>query len=229
MMKVAFLIGIGGACRTNELTKMFMENVEILESKLVITIPDSKTHKERFFAVISDGYVNPVALFKKYIALRPAHTPHRRLFVSYRNGKCTVQPCGIHFFSKIPEKIATFLKLENSTMYTGHCIRRSSATFLVNAGGDILDLQELGGWESSNVARGYLENNLIKKISIARKIQVGDASVNNASCKEDTIELNKNVVGLDSVDTPIILDKKGSGVSINFENCQNIHVNFQSN
>ncbi|KAK9701753.1 hypothetical protein QE152_g30384 [Popillia japonica] len=69
--------------RTNELTKMLMDNVEILESKLVITIPDSKTHKERFFAVISDRDVNPMALFKKYIALRPAHTPHRRLFLSY--------------------------------------------------------------------------------------------------------------------------------------------------
>jgi hypothetical protein len=31
MMKVAFLVGLGGACRTNELVKMSTDDVEILE------------------------------------------------------------------------------------------------------------------------------------------------------------------------------------------------------
>jgi hypothetical protein len=109
-----------------------------------VTISDTKTHKKRFFALVSDGNVNPVALFRKYFSLRPLHITHRRLIISYRKGKCTVQPCGIHFFSKILEKIARYLNLEDPTLYTGYCTRRSAATFLVNAGGDILDLQELG-------------------------------------------------------------------------------------
>jgi len=36
-----------------------------------------------------------------------------------------------------------------------------------------LDLQELGGWESTKVARGYLEESVSKKVSIAHKIQIG--------------------------------------------------------
>lgn len=231
MMKVAFLIGIGGACRTNELAKMTTEDVDVLEDKLVVTIPDSKTHKKRIFAVVSDGEVNPVLLFKKYAILRPVHVTHRRLFVSYRKGKCTVQPCGIHFFSKIPQKIAEYLSLENPNMYTGHCVRRSSANFLVNAGGDILDLQELGGWESAKVARGYLEESISKKVSIARKIQIGDVSGSGLSTGEPhEIERSAcSVINQSSEDIPMIVDAKGKGVSIKFENCQNIVLHVHEN
>ncbi|KAG5872814.1 hypothetical protein JTB14_025268 [Gonioctena quinquepunctata] len=44
---------------------MTTEDVDVLEDKLIATIPDSKTHKKRIFAVVSDGEVNPVLLFKK--------------------------------------------------------------------------------------------------------------------------------------------------------------------
>lgn len=243
MMKVAFLIGLGGACRTNELVKMSTDDVEMLESKIVVTIPDSKTHKKRFFAVLSEGDINPVALFKKYIALRPRHVTHKRLFISYRNGKCTIQPCGINFFSKIPKKIASYLKLENPAMYTGHCIRRSSATLLVNAGGDILQLQELGGWESSKVAKEYLEENLTKKVSIAKKIQVGNDSISSGSKTTESMEFARtsktleDVRGLDLMyaesshpndaskaaeDLTMMMDTKC--VSFNFNNCEKIEV-----
>lgn len=112
MMKVALLIGIGGACRCNEVTNMSIDDVNVLGNKLVITIPDSKTHKSRFFAVISEGDVDPVAFFKKYVALRPKHVPHRRLFLSYRNEKCTVQPCGVHFFPKYLRKSQNISNLQ---------------------------------------------------------------------------------------------------------------------
>lgn len=105
-------------------------------------------------------------------------------------------------------------------MYIFYCIKRSSPTFLVNTGGDILDLQELSGRKSSKVARGYL-----KEVSIAWKIQVGGVSVNTASCTKKTIKMKKHVADQDPVDMPIILDMNStSGVSIKFKNCRNIHV-----
>lgn len=119
MMKVAFLIGIGGACRTNELVKMTSEDVEVLENKLIVTNPDSKTHNKRIFAVISDGEVNTVLLFKKYAILRPVHVTHRKLFVSYRKGKCTAQ-----------QNTSKYLSLENPNMYTGHCLEDHRQIFL---------------------------------------------------------------------------------------------------
>jgi len=39
MLKVAFLIGIGEACRTNELTKMTTEDVDVLEDTLILQNP----------------------------------------------------------------------------------------------------------------------------------------------------------------------------------------------
>lgn len=48
------LIYIGGACKNNELVKMSTEDVEMRGNKKMVTIPDTKTHRKRYFAVASD-------------------------------------------------------------------------------------------------------------------------------------------------------------------------------
>jgi integrase len=101
---------------------------------LNVIIPDSKTHKERRFSIINEGFgVNPIDLYRRYVALRPKNSPSR-FFLQYHKGKCSRQNVGINTFGAIPKKIATFLELENPKSYTGHSFRRSSATLLVNAG-----------------------------------------------------------------------------------------------
>lgn len=101
---------------------------------LNVIIPDSKTHKERRFSIINEGFgVNPIDLYRRYIALRPKNSC-LRFFLRYDKGKCSRQNVGINTFGGIPKKIASFLKLENPTSYTGHSFRRSSATLLVNSG-----------------------------------------------------------------------------------------------
>jgi hypothetical protein len=49
-------------------------------------------------------------------------------------------------------------------------IIRSSATILVDAGGDILSLKRHGGWKSTTVAESYVEESIANKISISNKI-----------------------------------------------------------
>ncbi|KAJ8980612.1 hypothetical protein NQ317_017373 [Molorchus minor] len=44
--------------------------------------------------------------------------------------------------------IAKYLKLPNFDTDTGHCSRRTSATLLANAGGEICSLKRHGGWKS---------------------------------------------------------------------------------
>jgi hypothetical protein len=56
--------------------------------------------------------------------IRPSHTKHERLFVFYRNGKCSTQPVGINTFGKIPSDIAKYLGLTNPHEYSGHTFRR---------------------------------------------------------------------------------------------------------
>lgn len=77
---------------------------------------------------------------------------------------------GINKIGAVPQKVANFLKLPNAKAYTGHCFRRSSATILVDAGGDILTLKRHGGWRSSSTAEGYLEDSLQQKKQTAEMI-----------------------------------------------------------
>ncbi|KAJ8912718.1 hypothetical protein NQ315_012272 [Exocentrus adspersus] len=49
-------------------------------------------------------------------------------------------------------------------LYTGHCFRRTGATMVVDAGGDILSLKHAGGWKSSEIAMSYVDDSINNKI-----------------------------------------------------------------
>lgn len=123
---------------------MTVDNVENNGNHLVINIPDSKTRVQKTFVVVGNFNMD---LYKKYEALRPADIQHRRLFLFYNSGKCTEKPVGIKTFQNMPRKIAKFLKLSNTEQYTGHCLRKTSATLLMG-GGSHINLQTHGGWKS---------------------------------------------------------------------------------
>ncbi|XP_031342149.1 uncharacterized protein LOC116170098 [Photinus pyralis] len=175
MWKVCMIIGITGACRRDELRKMSICDIEDKGNMLVITIPQTKTGKKRIFTITDEilETVHVLELFRKYLVLRPSHTPHNTFFINYRNGKCSTQVVGVHTFGKIPSLIAQYLKIPNFTNYTGHSFRRSSASLLVEAGGDILMLKRHGGWVSSTVAEGYIEDSMASKMEISSKILTG--------------------------------------------------------
>ena len=50
-------------------------------------------------------------------------------------------------------------------------MRRSSATLLANAGGDMIKMKELGGWKSTSVAEGYIEDSPSSKVDLAKRLQ----------------------------------------------------------
>ncbi|KAJ3644089.1 hypothetical protein Zmor_026762 [Zophobas morio] len=54
--------------------------------------------------------------------------------------------------------------------YTGDSFRRSSATLLVNAGGDITSLKRHSGWESTKVAESYIQESFGERVKIAQKV-----------------------------------------------------------
>jgi hypothetical protein len=150
---------------------MSIDDIEDKGSYLLVSVPDTKTNKPRKFTIIKEGSsVDALELYRKYISLRPAKVQHRRLFINYKNQKCGVQPVGINTLSKIPFKVATFLNLSKPELYTGHSLRRSSATLLVNGGGDITALKRHGGWRSNTVAEGYIEESICEKLNTAKKI-----------------------------------------------------------
>ncbi|XP_045462723.1 uncharacterized protein LOC123672598 [Harmonia axyridis] len=166
LIGVVFIMGVAGGCRIGELVTM---------SVLVIQIPDRKTYKKRVFTVVNGtNKIAALDIFRNYRNLRPSKVDHKRLFINYKNEKCTVQPVGVNTFSKMPvslQSILAFLMLNN--IHTGHSFRRSSATLLANSGADFTVLKRHGGWRSSSVAEGYIEDSLQNKINISEQILGG--------------------------------------------------------
>ena len=174
-------MGMAGACRRNELVQITIKDVDDRDSMVVITIPNTKTHKRRVFAISDDDGSNCLPLFRKYMLLRNKHSHMSRLFLNYRNGKCNAQPVGVHTIASIPQKIAQFLNLANPELFTGHCYRRTSASLLVDSGSDLLALKRHGGWKSSTVAEGYIEDSMNTKIEASKRILGGGVQTTSSS------------------------------------------------
>ena len=121
-----------GACRCQELVTLLTTCVEDFKTHFLIKLKDTKTKVDRTFIIVPGKlkHVNLLKIVLEYTS--PARTPHKRFFVNYIKGKCTVQPVGIHKIRKLSTVVAKYLDLDAS-LYTGNCFRRTSASLLVNA------------------------------------------------------------------------------------------------
>lgn len=166
-------------------------DIENKETILVVHLTTTKTNKPRLFVITSEfeNKVKSIELFNKYVALRPKQTPHDRFFLTYRNGKCTVQPVGIHTIGSVPSKIASFLHLSEPLLYTGHCFRRTSATLFANSGGSKENLKRHGGWKSDTIAESYVEESILNKTKIAKTV-LGEIQNNNIVINNDNFTQN---------------------------------------
>ena len=170
-----------------------MENVQDHKSFLFITLPKTKTKIVRIFTVVGEFYT----IAKRYMEIRPKNSKTNRFFLTYRTGKCVLQPLGINKVGSVPQEIAKFLKLENPHLYTGHAFRRSSATILVDAGGDITTLKRHGGWKSNTVAEAYIEESLTNKKAIGHRIECAIPSTAENSKR---LRLDTNIIDASTTD-----------------------------
>src|SRR5699024_3266518 len=132
---------------------MNIDDFDDLDFLILVKIRTSKNHKSRSFHIIGEHYIN---IYRKYTSLRPQQMNDRRLFIKYINGKCCKMVMGIHKIGSVTREVASFLKIPNWKSFTGHCMRRTGATLLVDAGGDEVALKRFGGWSSAKVAQGYI-------------------------------------------------------------------------
>lgn len=229
MKKVVLIFGIAGACRRDELVKLEVSDVEEKDSVIIVTISDTKTHKTRIFTITNNGTgsssLDYLKLCRQYFSLRPKNPTTNRLFINYRSGACTNQPVGMNTIAKIPSEIAHFLGLPEPARYTGHCFRRTSATLLVNGGGNITQLKRHGGWKSTSVAEGYIDDSLTTKNATSHKILRSPRKENN-NPSLISVEIPKNIhqnQNLAQKNTESI----GSGLL--FQNCNNCTFNITIN
>ncbi|XP_071562162.1 uncharacterized protein [Temnothorax nylanderi] len=213
--KVAMIFGLCGACRREELTQITINDIEDKGSILLVKIPKTKNYKPRSFVISDENFYN---FYKKYTALRPKNIQTSRFFLNYYNGQCTKQPIGINKFGRMPQTIASYLKLPQPELYTGHTFRRTSATLLVDSGADLITLKRHGGWKSNAVAEGYVEDSLNNKKEICNQIT---KSLTNKPSSE--ISTSKNVHENPST-SKNYAQKHTETIKINTSNKENRHI-----
>lgn len=232
-MKAITIMGVAGACRTDEIHKMKLTDLEIKDDIALIKISTTKNGVKRSFVVTNDdgGGIPYVKLLQDYIKLRPENAHQdQRLFYRYERGRCVNQVIGKHIISLVPKEIAKFLKLDNVNKYTGHAFRRTSATLLANtSGADILDLKRHGGWKSSSVAEGYIADSYSNKIDASKKI-LHQIPTNISSNEVSVREINYKVVQ-NNMEVPTTISRNNSNdiPSISFNHCSNCSININVN
>ncbi|KAK4884868.1 hypothetical protein RN001_001139 [Aquatica leii] len=222
--KTALIIGISGACRTDELYQMKVSDVESLNNKISIVIPNTKTYHPRSFLITDVQWINIVA---EYINLRK-HVEGEKFFQQLRFGKITKQSFGHNTIAQFPKKIATFLGLNNADSFTGHCFRRTSATLLANRGGDVLQLKRLGGWKSSSVAEGYVENSSEGQEKVAQLLSSAKTKIQQEAIPSTSHD-PANIVTASTSKHEFIFskdDKYGINLTFNTYDSSNVVINI---
>lgn len=113
-----------GACSTRELYSLSIQDVQDIDSTLIITI--SLRTKNQSFSIVDNFYT----ICKKYINLRPQNAKTTSFFLNYQNGKCGSQTIGVNTLGAMGKTIAKFLNLPNPHNYTGRSFLRSSTIVL---------------------------------------------------------------------------------------------------
>lgn len=221
-------MGYNGACRREELTNMSVDDIEYKSDVIVVTVPKTKTNVKRMFVIAENLWIN---LIKKYASLRPKIVTHRRFFITYRKGYCTVTPIGINTIGKMPKIIAHFLKLPNPELFTGHCFRRSSISHLANKGSDLITIKRHGGWKSSAVAEGYIETSMQKKLEVA---QILSSQPNTSGCSNipDPYTYNhdrQSVSNNPTTEQSFIAAESLPGITINAQDTSTVIVKVYNN
>jgi integrase len=142
----------------------------------------------------------------------------------------TNQVIGKNTLSKYPRNIAAILHLKDPENYTGHCFRRSSITFLADAGLSLPQIKNVSGHRSDTVVTGYIDNSEQTKMNGANAIALlknnntsnTNILTNNTSNTTANI-LNNNISNINKRYKIDEKDEKIFSVNINFSGA-NIHA-----
>lgn len=127
-MQAVTVFGVFGAYWGCELTSICVDHLTDCGTDIYVRIIDANTKQLRQYS-ISDRFADIV---RKYIQLRPPHIMTNRLFIHYREGKCSGKHIGRKAIVKMPQLIAQYLGLPDSAWYSGssfRCIEEIRASF----------------------------------------------------------------------------------------------------
>lgn len=124
----------------------------------------------------------------------------------------------------MPQQIARYLKLPNPESFTGHSFRRSAATLIADYGANITTLKRLGGWRSTSVAEGYIEESVQNKAKISNIIQsaIPLPSSSTSYVQPQKLEILEDIVLNENVPTTENMNQQSNFVTgRHIEECAN--------
>ena len=139
---------------------------------------------------------------------------------------------GVNYLSKIGKEVAEILELPNPLSFTGHCFRRSSATFAANQGATAIEMQKHFGWKQPATAMRYIDDGTLqgsKKmasriLSATNGNKENGAPVPSTSTHIQIVQSQSTEIGNGTVPEKIVSE---SGHKVYHVYCQpGAHVNF---
>ena len=169
-----------------------------------MTVPVTQTKTARTFTVT--GKFNEVV--QKIFNLRPVNVPNDFL-MNFQKGKCTCQRIGVNKIAGMSQQITKFLKLPEAERYTGHSSPDPAppcwSTF-----------KRHGGWKSTSVAEGYIDDSLKNKADSAQKIHNAvqqSSSTNITSNTNSSTSTGKINSGKCDVGSSVKMDFKSAAIA----------------
>ena len=115
-----------------------------------------------------------------------------------KSQKRTKNVLGHNTIAKIPNKVAKFLKEnlpsfnKDPATFTGHCFRRTAATWAADDGISLINLKRFGRWKSDDVAQGYIDESVKAKEKSANNVALPDAKKLNENTTSSHINLKRD-------------------------------------
>ena len=171
------MLDVYGFLRSYELDAFTWEDMVFSDGRIIAHVHRKKKKGvKRSFKFIVEG--SGVDVINKYKSL---HQPEqltgkflKRIIVAKKSGvKYIGQNIGKNTHSNFATMIAAYLGFTNSKDFTGHSWRRTGATILAETGVSAVVLQRAGGWSSSSVAEGYVDDSLPARLEISSRLQLG--------------------------------------------------------
>ena len=145
-------IGFFGALRRNELVDLNIENVEINERGMIVTILQSKTSSSAvkvFYSRGKDLSVCPVMAYENWLNCFPNRTGP--VFRRFYKGE-TIAPKALTC-----QSISKIMKSYFGKAYSGHSLRRGLVTEAAKTGVPIAQIQKLSRHKSLDMVMRYVE------------------------------------------------------------------------
>jgi integrase len=157
--KAILLTGFSGAFRRSNLVALQVDDVTFTDEGVVIRVRRSKTDQfgvGRDVGILRGTGLCPVKALRDWLTL--LNTSDGPLFrpVHWRNGTIGKQGLTTHSIAKIVKRHVERVGLESS-LYSGHSLRRGFATSASRNGATLPQIMKQGGWRSATTAARYIE------------------------------------------------------------------------